>query len=166
MKRVFKWTKRIFFILVGVVLLTKFLSTLLFSILINTNYKEYGWKGGWKSDEGLYHSGYTVAHLPYSLPILKPFKGDAVVFEHFYSFEHTFSSEKMKFTGCIYPIKPTLQGVTLNDSLSIGFQANLIGEKGHQIELNGCVNLNRTLITGSYRSTQPYDMGTFSLSRR
>lgn len=166
MKKVWKWTRKIFFILLGVVFLAKFLSTIIFSIQINTGYKQYRWKGYWKSTEQSYTSGYLVSNLPYSLPINKRFKSDAILFTHFYTFEHKYSKEKMSLEGILFPNRGNNGGITLNDSLSIEFQAVLAGDKGHQLEFNGGVNLTRTIITGSYRGVNPNDIGTFSLIRR
>lgn len=166
MKKIWKWTRRIFFTLLGIIFLIKLLSTLLFSIQMNTGYKQYRWKGYWKSAEQNYTSGYLISNLPYSLPINKRIKSDAILFNHFYTFEHTYSKEKLSLEGILFHNKGNNGGVTLNDSLSIEFQAALIGNKGHQLELNGSVNLTRTIITGSYRAVGPGDAGTFTLSRR
>ncbi len=165
-KKILRWTSKVLFFLLGLVICIKLITSVLFIFMLNNNYREYRWKGGWKSIEKSYTSGHMVAQIPHSIPFNQTLNCDAVVFNHFYTIEHVFSSEKMKLTGYVFLNQPTANGVILNDHLSIGFQATLVGLTGRQIELTGSLNSSRTVISGSYRSLNPNDFGTFSLTRR
>lgn len=166
MKKILKLSGKLMIFLFSAYLCLKFISYVAFNIHLKSEYSTYAWKGDWKSTTHKFEQGYFIADLPYSLPIHNVFNGNLVSYKTFYTLDQFFVRNKATVSGVVFPRNEMGGGTLLPDNLSIGFHAKLTFQDNKVMELTGTVNPLRTMITGSYRCNNPYDMGMFSLIRR
>lgn len=89
-----------------------------------------------------------------------------VLFEDFWTFRLPLKEQQIELTSTFSPYRRGNSEAVLGDSLGIQFFAKGAFSGGGEIEFTGTMDISRSTIAGSYRCTEPHDLGTFFLRRR
>ena len=126
------------------------------------------YEGRWESSSAPMVAGRILAELPSPLPEGQPFKVKAFVYYEVTSLYRTGSFVPMEMQGFVDPEGTTSGGngdnpVVLPPRVTFQFKG---GSGGAQtIDYVSTADSQFTRIAGGYRSSSPYDIGTFSLEK-
>lgn len=169
MKKAIRISSYIALVIVSLSVLLRVVDSVRFSMARPADAKTCNYEGRWESDSAPMVAGRILAELPSPLPEGEPFKVKAFVYYQIPGLYRTGSFVPMVMEGFVDPSGATSGGnaddpVVLPPRVTFKFKGGSGGE-AQTIDYVSTADSQFTRITGGYRSSSPYDIGTFSLEK-
>ena len=154
------------FVILGVALRT--IDSVRFSLARPADSKIWNYEGKWESNSAPMVAGRILVELPTPLPEGQSFKVKAYIYYKIPGLYRTGSFVPMEMEGFVDPTGTTSGGnagnpVALPPRVTFKFKGG--DGEGQTIDYVSTSDSQFTKISGGYRSSSPYDIGTFSLEK-
>ena len=170
MKKLRKITLVVIIVVVIICILVPVANEIVFHVSIPADLAEAKWRGEWYSEAYPIISGKIVTDLPIKIPDTGKFQVDTFVYYNLWSLFRPGGKLRTSLTGSIDPGKYSGTNEDMDTQvyapIQITFQLKGGPGLGNQvIDYVATADIYWTIMVGGYRSTEPTDIGVFTLKK-